>query len=173
MTSKTFTNGHKTFTVPENKFLSAVYDKEEKQRRTHGIKKRVRVRNPIIAEPTSRLADYLETGRKGTARKDTGRRSLASARSHHSNASSRSNLTARSNRAFDYERPPVELVDPRLASARTHMSSARSSRSATSSVNVDAQESRVKAMIAKKRWLQKQLSEIEEEISLATESPKK
>jgi hypothetical protein len=175
MASKTFTNGHKTFTVNENSFLCAVYNKEEKQRRIHPNKRHARVRNPIIAEPTSRLKEYLPSARKGTARKDTsrkntGRNSLNSARSQSSNKSYSSNLTSRSNRAFDYERPPAKLVDPRLASARTHASSARTSRSDASSYS---EEKRVKKMIAKRRWLQKQLSEIDEELLLATESPKK
>ena len=163
---KSFTNGHKAFTVPENRFLSTIYEREEKQRRCHGEKRFVKERNPLVAEPTARLsefAEFLSSKESARSSKVTGRRGLTGRTGSES-------LSARSSRAFDYDR---DVVDPRF-SARTHDSSARSviSTGRKEVQVIEDHEKNVKAMLQRKQWLEKQLSELDEEIRFA-KSPTK
>ena len=69
---KSFTNGHKAFTVPENRFLSTIYEREEKQRRCHGEKRFLKERNPLVAEPTARLSEFAQflSSKESSRRKD-------------------------------------------------------------------------------------------------------
>ena len=168
---KSFTNGHKTFTVPENRFLSTIYEKEEKQRRCHGEKRFLKERNPLVAEPTARLSEFAEfLSSKESARRKESARSKGTGRRGLTGRTGSESLSARSSRAFDYDR---DVVDPRF-SARTHDSSARSviSTGRKEVQVIEDHENNVKAMLQRKQWLEKQLSELDEEIRFA-KSPTK
>ena len=80
-----------------------------------------------------------------------------------SRRSDASSLAERSRRAFDYDREP--FLDPRF-SARTHESSARSitARTETTRAEVEREEKNVAEMMRRKRWLEKQLRELDAEI---------
>ena len=85
-----------------------------------------------------------------------------------SRRSDASSLAERSRRAFDYDREP--FLDPRF-SARTHESSARSitARTETTRAEVEKEEKNVAEMMQRKRWLEKQLRELDAEMSMIKE----
>ena len=169
---KSFTNGHKAFTVPENRFLSTIYEREEKQRRCHGEKRFLKERNPLVAEPTARLSEFAQflSSKESSRRKESARSSKVTGRCGLTGRTGSESLSARSSRAFDYDR---DVVDPRF-SARTHDSSARSviSTGRKEVQVIEDHEKNVKAMLQRKQWLEKQLSELDEEIRFA-KSPTK
>ena len=185
MANKVPTDGHKSLNVQQSRFLSDVFAKEDKYRSLmikNGNKRMSKARNPLIQSARSNgrsTKNRQKNTQSKTARKVNSSRSMGmSARSQFTNTarsglstsrrSDASSLAERSRRAFDYDREP--FLDPRF-SARTHESSARSitARTETTRAEVEKEEKNVAEMMQRKRWLEKQLRELDAEMSMIKE----
>eukprot|EP00943_MAST-04B_sp_MAST-4B-sp1_P003370 g3370.t1 len=181
MANKVPTDGHKTLNVQQSSFLSAIYDKEDKYRSLmvkNGMNKFSKARNPLVQSARSDKGRNKNKNKRQARKSNTSRSMSMSARSQYSNTarsqistgrrSDVSSLAEMSRRAFDYERTP--FYDPKF-SARTHDSSARSitARTNTARAEVEREEKNVEEMLRRKKWLMKQLNELDAELSVIKE----
>ena len=175
-------DGHKQLNVQQMRFLSDIYDREDKYRSLmvkNGMNKFSKARNPLVQSARSdseKIKNRKRRNGNNNTRKLNSSRSMMSARSQYTGRSQMStgrrsdasSLAEMSRRAFDYDREP--FFDPKF-SARTHDSSARSitARTNTTRAEVEREEKNVEEMLRRKKWLMKQLNELDAELTVIKE----